>query len=684
VNPSAKPAARTIDVAPLSFRAEFAPSSINVDERTVDLTFTKGAAVERRDWFTGDRYIEKLSMDPKHVRLDRLNSGAPLLDTHSGWSVRDMLGAVVRGTAEMKAREGRATVKFSSRPDVEPVFRDVRDGVITNVSVGYRVYAFEEVAGKGDKLPVRTAVDWEPYEISMVPMPADIGAQTRDGKTPELQPNQAVITVRVADQPPIEERTMDPNQSETIVEQPQVVADPTRAVDNTADQPNDLDRGQNIERERIAGIMAACRAARMGSSFMDKLINEGTPLLRAQALVFEEMQKRGGDQQGPKNTATPDIRLGDDPMVHERRGIENALLHRVSPQRFNLEDIGRKYRGLSLLETAKLFLNARGQRTTDMSKNQIAAAALGLDQRVGYHTTSDFPLLLADVASKSLRREYELAPQTFTLFGRRVTLPDYKPSNRLDLGEAPALLEVKEHGEYTHGTIGEGREQMQLVKYGRKFAITREALINDDTDAFSRVPQKFGRAARNLESNLAWLQILSNPVMGDGNALFSVAHNNLGNGTVINIASVGAGRAAMRLQTGRDSDGQTFINASPRYLIVPPSLETVADQFVTPIIPGVNSDANPIGARLMVISEPRLETGIGAVAGSAIAWYLAASAEQGIDILEYGYLDGEEGPQIESRVGFDIDGLEIKCRLDFAAKVIDWKGIYKDPGELVS
>jgi hypothetical protein len=67
------------------------------------------------------------------------------------------------------------------------------------------------------------------------------------------------------------------------------------------------------------------------------------------------------------------------------------------------------------------------------------------------------------------------------------------------------------------------------------------------------------------------------------------------------------------------------------------------------------------------------------VAGSATAWFLAGSPDQ-IDILEYGSLEGEEGPIVESRVGFDIDGLEVKCRHDFAAKAIDWRGLYKNPG----
>jgi hypothetical protein len=170
---------QTIDLPPLCVRAEL--GSVNEEARTVELVFSTGAAVPRYDYWSGKRYLEVLSLDPKHVRLDRLNAGAPLLDTHSAWSVADVLGAVEPTTARVDKGKGIAIVRFSKRESVESIWQDVRDRIIRNVSVGYNVYKFEEVEGKNNKLPVRTAIDWEPFEISMVPMPADIGARVRSG-----------------------------------------------------------------------------------------------------------------------------------------------------------------------------------------------------------------------------------------------------------------------------------------------------------------------------------------------------------------------------------------------------------------------------------------------------------------------------------------------------------------------
>ncbi len=191
-------AQQTIDVPPLSMRAEIA--SFNEDERSFDLILSTGAGVERYDYYSGKRYLEVLSMDPKHVRLARLNAAGPLLDTHSAWSVSDVLGAIVEGSARIEKGKLLATVRFSQRDTVAPIIQDVKDRIIRAVSVGYRVLKVEEETGKDNKLPVRTAIDWEPYEGSLVPMPADVGSRVRGGD--KSLSNQCVIVATRADADP--------------------------------------------------------------------------------------------------------------------------------------------------------------------------------------------------------------------------------------------------------------------------------------------------------------------------------------------------------------------------------------------------------------------------------------------------------------------------------------------------
>lgn len=185
--PPMKSQSGTVDLPPLSVRA--AVGSVNEEARTVDLVFSTGAAVNRYDYFSGKRYREVLSLDPTHVDLRRLNGGAPLLDSHSAYTVGDILGTVVRGSARIEKGKALATVRFSKREAVEPIWGDVRDGIITSVSVGYLVHKFvEEDAADGDKVPTRTAVRWEPYEVSLVGMPADAGAGVRNGDKSNTNP----------------------------------------------------------------------------------------------------------------------------------------------------------------------------------------------------------------------------------------------------------------------------------------------------------------------------------------------------------------------------------------------------------------------------------------------------------------------------------------------------------------
>lgn len=179
---------------PLAFRADL--GTFNDEQGTVDIVFSTGATVLRREWSTGKRYKEVLSMNPAHVRLQRLNAVGSLLDAHSAWSIGDVLGAVEPGSARIEKGLGLATIRFSQRDDVKPVKQDVKDKILRSFSVGYVVYKYVEDAGKDNQVPTRTAVDWEPFEISLVPMPADIGATTRSDRS---LLHRCVIELRTSD-----------------------------------------------------------------------------------------------------------------------------------------------------------------------------------------------------------------------------------------------------------------------------------------------------------------------------------------------------------------------------------------------------------------------------------------------------------------------------------------------------
>ena len=115
----------------------------------------------------------------------RLNGGAPLLNTHGAFDLEDVIGVVERAwvSREGGAYVGRATVRFSDRTDVEPIWQDVRNGIIRNVSVGYTVRTYEIREEEG-AVPIWTAIDWQPLELSAVPVGADGAAGFRSNTAP--------------------------------------------------------------------------------------------------------------------------------------------------------------------------------------------------------------------------------------------------------------------------------------------------------------------------------------------------------------------------------------------------------------------------------------------------------------------------------------------------------------------
>jgi hypothetical protein len=114
--------------------------------------------------------------------------------------------------------------------------------------------------------------------------------------------------------------------------------------------------------------------------------------------------------------------------------------------------------------------------------------------------------------------------------------------------------------------------------------------------------------------------------------------------------------------------------------VVPAGLELAAEQLIAQsLVPAKTTDVVPNSIRsLAVIAEPRLDP-----ASGAVPWFLFANPAS-IDTIEYAYLEGQDGVFIESRTGFDVDGVEIKARLDFGAKAIDWRGIFKNAGVALS
>jgi hypothetical protein len=615
------------------------------DERTATLTWYTGASVRRYD--ARGPFEMRFSMEPGAIRLGRLASGsAPLLNSHRDFTVDDVIGVIAR--AWIENGQGKATVRFSKRADVDPVWQDVQDGILRNASMGVAIHAIEDVTPQGAALRQVLVTDWEPDEVSLVPIGADPGAGFKFERATGPQ-----------------EQKMD----ETIVEAGLTAGAKNNATGEAArdDVKINLDAERQAaalaERARIREIEKVGRTLGLDAHLVAQHVESGTSIEEFRKLALDKRAEE--DERNPIRSAAAVVTR--DQTDTRRAGIMAALLHRYDPAVFPLkDDLGRDWAGQTLLDLAKECLEIAGTRTRRLPRHEIAKLAL---------STSDFPSILADVANKTLRQAYEAYPRTFLPFSRRRSAVDFKNINAVQLGEAPSLMKVNEKGEFTHGSIAESKETYKLATYGRIVSITRQTIINDDLSAFTRIPAGFGVAAATLESDTVWGIITSNPAMGDGVALFHANHANLntGAGSALALTGLGAGMAAMAKQKGLD--GVTVLNVQPRYLVVPVALQLAAFQMIAPnLAPAKSADLVPDYIRALTpIAEPRLD------AASTTAWYLFASPDQ-IDTIEYAYLEGQDGVYIETRQGFDVDGVEIKARLDFGAKAIDWRGLQKNLG----
>lgn len=140
---------------------EMRAEAVNEDNRTVELSFSSDEPYER--WWG----IEVLDHKSSAVRLGRLNGSAALLMDHN---IRDQVGVVEK--AWIKGKKGYAIVRFGKSARAEEVWQDVKDGIRKLVSVGYRIHKLildKEEEGQS----TYRATDWEPYEISIVSVPAD-------------------------------------------------------------------------------------------------------------------------------------------------------------------------------------------------------------------------------------------------------------------------------------------------------------------------------------------------------------------------------------------------------------------------------------------------------------------------------------------------------------------------------
>jgi len=652
-----------------------APATLNTDTREVDLTIATEAPVPMYEW-DRDCYVDEvLLMDGLH--LDEVRRGKlVLLDSHAMDSVRRVLGSVVELRVDGDQFAGRAQFSTVSGPE----FTKVQEGHVDEVSVGYRVAAAAfiepgesaEVAGKtftAGARPLKVCTSWTPHEASMVPVGADSNAGTRaqnpkrtkqGGTTMAAKKREQGVDATEVRAPEIDETT---EQAEPVAVTTRDSA-PTAHADIQVDEDAVRELATRQERKRIADI------ERHFEPFVDvpgaadllaSVRSEGASVNDARLRLLELL----GTLDQPAEVRRVEVKTEE--RDNQRANFAAGLAIRSGiPGLCDDDERGREFGNRRMIDICRAIV---GPSAWSMNEVELAGRAFS-------HSSGDFPYILANVANKSMLAGYESVTPTWSRWCATGSLPDFKTGHINQLAEAGYLSEVQAGAEYPEHTFDENRESRTLTKFGKIFAITEEAVINDDLGAFTQIPSKHGRAWARTINYQAYKRLLAATTMTDGYVLFSDDHSNLDDSTT-EITTVDHASAVIRalyqlMVAQKDLDAVSNLNIMPAFVLCGHTLNPYLAQAIYEAGRGANNravDVQRMGLDLIVDAEIE-NTDINGE--DDIVVMLANPGDAPVVQMEF--LNGNAAPTLSRQDGFEIDGMKLKVKGYCGATCVDYRG----------
>lgn len=608
---------------------------VDTDSRTVELSFSSETPYGR--WF-GD---EILCHDEECINLERFSNGlGTVLFNHDRDAVVGHIEKVW-----LEDNRGKALVRFDTDEQSETIFQKVQSGTLQGVSVGYAIYRYEVLEDEDTKStngrfngPAYVVTDWEPLEISIVSVPAD----------PTVGVGRSAEEIHTSIDTQEDNTRMD---QEKTLEVQEVKSTPVE----TGITQEDLQKAMEQERKRTSEITALFRDFDVEGA--DEAIVMGVSVDEARAMVMDQLRARN------KGVS---VTMGEAESDKFRAAAQDAVLMAAGIPVADAAPGAQELRGHSMVELAREALQREGLKANFGDNMELARQAI--------NSTSTFPAIMANLANKSVMVGFNEAETTYQIWAGKGSNRDFKEAARVALSEAGNLELVPEGGQFQQDFLGEASARTKVATYGKLFSLTRQAIINDDLGLFSKIATKYGSAAKRLVNKMVYAQLTGNVKMQDGVALFDSKHGNVaGTGEALSVKAIAKAITAMRRQKG--ITGDATLNITPKYLVVPPELEMTAYQIVnsTAAVDGVNSGVvNPYKGRFVVVADAELT--------DPDAWYLVADASQH-DTIEVTYLNGVETPRLETRQGFDVDGIEYKVAFDCGVSALDFRGVFKNAGK---
>lgn len=659
--------------APFSVRAD-GPATLDEATRSVEVVLSTENPARVYDY---DRGIinEVLLMSGAQIPESRK---LVMLDTHSRYETANIIGSAREIRVEGNQLVGRA--QYSSAPEAEGPWIKTKEGHLTDYSIGYRVDEYvwvpegqtATVDGRTFTGPVQVVTKWTPRELSAVPVGADSSAKARSEITTTEKETK-------------EEIKMDPKLRKFLERSGlPVTATEAEAIafmerEDSSSQKDDIDLDQvradatGKERDRIREIDALLTRYECQDLARDLIVG-GKSLDDAQRAILDKLQEKSKVQ----NPGFHGIEMGADEKDKFRAAASDALVRRAGLKIVTPHPGSEDLLGHDLLRIAEkcLLMSGKSIRGTD---KEIVGRAM---------TSSDFPYILANLATKSMQQAWESTSETWRTWCSVGSVPDYKTYYDNSLSEFDDLEEVPNSGEIKKGSFSEKTpEQYHVDLYAKTFKITHVMVVNDDLGAITQMPARRAEAAARKIGDVAYAVLTANGNMGDSIAIFSQAStrlNDAGSGyqSAPGIANIGEGIRAMGMQ--KDIAGKRRLNIRPQYFLAPKSLEGVSEVFfksdkfsdnstVATDSTFASTRVNPYGGSYFTrVYEPRLDD------DSTTAWYLMGPKGRTVKVV---FRNGQEAPTLEMHPsGFSIEGLEYCVSIDVGAYATDFRGMYRNEG----
>jgi phage head maturation protease len=601
-----------------------------------------------------------------------------LLDSHDRYSTRSVIGSF----REMDAKGGKLIGKayFSQTPEGEGPAQKIREGHLTDFSVGYRVMRKKwiedgkttEIDGRTFKGPLQVVTKWSIRELSAVPIGADQGAKARNEGTNIDKSEDTKMDEKLRsflERSGLEKDATEEEAwayMETLGKKEEPKPEP-KAEEVDVDKIRRDAVGE--DRKRISEIDDICTHYKC-EDMARELIVSGKTVDEARKAVMDKLMERIAE---PPKYSGAEVGISDREKF--RAAAEDGLLLRGGVAVDKPAIGAAELRGFTLVELARECLKRSGRSHYGNTYEMVGRAMV----------TDDFPYLLANVANKSLFQGWEGANETWSIWCGTGSVPDFKTVYLPRVSEASDLEEIAEMEEYKYGKRTEAQETFSIATYGKLFAISRQAIINDDLSALTTIPQAHGEAAARKVGDLPYAVLTANAAMGDSVTLFyETTHaNDAGSGYQVHpdVAAIAEGIRAMKAQ--KDLQGLKRLNIQPKYFIAPIAIEGEAEVFfrserftdestVATDSSLAGTRVNPYaGSYFTRVYDPRLDD------DSEDAWYLAGPKGKTVNVY---FLNGVQSPYMETKQGWSVDGVEYKVRIDAGAKAVDYRGLYRNEG----